>query len=383
MNYLEILEKLVSFNTISSESNLELIEWIENYLDQFEVYHERLSDKDGLPKASLIARIGNLAEGGLIFSGHTDVVPVNSQPWTDNPFAMRQSADKCIGRGVCDMKGFIACVLAGVPQWAQLSAHLQKPIYFAFSYDEEVGCDKAPAIAKRIKEMGGGEAWAIIGEPTLMQPVVGQKGIVNIRTVVTGQSAHSSQILHQGVSAVHEAAKLVTYIEQVMQDLQEDGELDLQFNVPHSSLHVGMIHGGIAHNVLARECYFDWEIRNLPSQTLDSIMARVDAYADTLTAANPALMIKTEYTTPIVPGLENRDNMGLLALVHQLLPDAHPECVAYATEAGQFQEAGYQAIILGPGSILQAHQPDEWIAIEQLEQCYQFLLASVKAHCQK
>lgn len=379
MNSKDILAKLISFNTISSESNLALIEWVETYLHQYGIYTERLNDKDGLPKASLIARIGAPTEGGLIFSGHTDVVPVAGQPWTGDPFTMREIDDKYLGRGVCDMKGYLACALANAPKWA--TQPLKRPIYFAFSYDEEVGCDKAPAITARLIELGAEKAWAIIGEPTLLTPVIGQKGIVNLRTTVTGAAAHSSQILHQGISAIHETAKLVTYIEKIMDDLIATGEIDEHFNIPHSSLHVGIIHGGIAHNVLARECTLDWEIRNLPNQSIDSILARVNHYAKQLTDAHSDLQINTRYTTPIVPGLENRNNKDLLALIQKHLPNKKPEYVAYATEAGQFQQAGFQAIILGPGSILQAHQPDEWISIAQIQQCEQLLDTLVAEHC--
>lgn len=379
MNYQEILQELIAHNTISSESNLGLIDWVQDYLQDLGIHCLRLEDEEGLPKASLIARIGPQTAGGLIFSGHTDVVPVAGQPWTADPFVMRDSGDKLIGRGVCDMKGFIACVLANAPAWQQLP--LQKPVYFAFSYDEEVGCDKAPRIARTLQEWGAQSAWAIIGEPTLLAPVVGQKGIVNIRTTLTGMAAHSSQILHQGVSAVHEAGKLVGYIEQVMHDLIADGEINPAFNVPHSSLHVGMIQGGIAHNVLARECVLDWEIRNLPEQSIEAVLARVEAYAQQLCVANSDLRIETELTSAVVPGLVNRDNAELLALLARHLPDTQLEHVAYATEAGHFQQAGFQAVILGPGSILQAHQPDEWIEKSQLERCCVLLADLVKDAC--
>lgn len=379
MNYQSILQQLIAYNTISSESNLPLIDWVQQYLQDLGIECQILADEQGLPKASLIARIGPAASGGLIFSGHTDVVPVAEQPWTADAFVMREQDGKLIGRGVCDMKGFIACVLANAAAWRDLA--LKKPVYFAFSYDEEVGCDKAPRIAQMIKNWGGAEAWAIIGEPTLLKPVVGQKGIVNLRTTVTGMAAHSSQILHQGISAVHEAGKLVGYIEQVMHDLIADGEINAAFNVPHSSLHVGMIQGGIAHNVLARECILDWEIRNLPEQSVEAVLARVEKYAAQLCAANPELRIDTAFTSAIVPGLVNANNRELLDLLAKHLPDSKPEHVAYATEAGHFQQAGFQAVILGPGSILQAHQPDEWIEKSQLEACCRLLDDLVKDAC--
>lgn len=379
MHTQEILKKLVSFNTISSESNLPLIEWVDSFLSEKGIYTERLMDEHGLPKASLIARIGPPVEGGLIFSGHTDVVPVKGQPWEADPFIVRETSDKFIGRGVCDMKGFIASAISGALAWQSLS--LKKPVYLALSYDEEVGCEKAPRIARRLVELGAQKAWAIIGEPTTLIPVVGQKGIVNIRTTITGIAAHSSQILHQGISAVHEGSKLVTCIEKVMQDLIDEGEINPDYNVPHSTLHVGMISGGIAYNVLARECHLYWEIRNLPEQDIHSVMARVQKYADELCAQNPHLHIESEFTSAIVPGLVNQNNNDLLALLARHLPDKQPGYVAYATEAGHFQQAGFQAVICGPGSILQAHQPEEWVAKSQLLECDKLLDALVKDAC--
>ncbi len=374
-----ILATLVGFDTTSDQSNLTLIEWVESYLDTLNITHERIADPQEA-KASLLARIGPQAPGGLIFSGHTDVVPVTDQPWQADPFVLRETNDSYIARGACDMKGFIACVLANAPQWAKLP--LTQPIYFAFSYDEETGCDKAPPIAERLQALGAQNAWAIIGEPTLLKPVIGQKGIVNLRTTVTGKAAHSSQILHQGLSAVHEAAKLTTYIEQVMYDLIADGEVDPAFNVPHSSLHVGIIAGGTAHNILARKCTFDWEIRNLPSQTVESILARVDRYASVLIEKNADLNIHTEFTSPIVPGLQDHNNADILALIRASLPEKSAgECVAYATEAGHFQQAGFQAVIFGPGSIAQAHQPEEWIAKSQLRECIDILDTLVHKRC--
>lgn len=378
MQTAEILRQLISFNTISSESNLDLIDWVEQLLSSNGIYTERLEDEKGLPKASLIARVGPVAEGGLILSGHTDVVPVKGQPWDADPFIMRETEETFIGRGVCDMKGFIASAISGALQWKALN--LQKPVYLAFSYDEEVGCEKAPRIAKRIVELGGQKAWAIIGEPTNLIPVVGQKGVVNICTTVTGMAAHSSQILHQGISAIHEGSKLVACIEKVMQDLIDEGEINTDYNVPHSTLHVGMISGGIAYNVLARECHLYWEIRNLPEQDIHHVLARVQKYADELCEVNPALKIDTEFTSAIVPGLVNKNNDGLLSLLSRHINNPIGY-VAYATEAGHFQQAGFQAVICGPGNIQQAHQPEEWLAKSQLQECDKLLNALVRDAC--
>lgn len=378
LSYHDILSKLISFPSISSASNLDLIAWMEDYLAPFNCYVERVPHPSE-PKASLLVRIGPQGDEGFIFSGHTDVVPVDGQPWDTNPFELVQKGDKYYGRGSCDMKGFLACVLANAESWSQLS--LKKPIYFAFSYDEEVGCDKAPAIIERIKAQGCTKAWVIIGEPTSLAPVVGQKGIVNVRTKVKGKAAHSSQILKQGISAVHEGCKFVTYLEKTMHDLIAAGLVDNDYDIPYSSLHAGVIHGGIAENVIAQNCTIDWEIRNLPSQKIEDLFARAKAYQAQLCAATPGLEFSNEFTTPIVPGLEDSDNQAFLDLVCKHLEHTEKTYVAYASEAGHFQAAGYPTLLLGPGSITQAHQANEWVELTQLARCNELLNALVAAHC--
>ncbi|WP_447045291.1 acetylornithine deacetylase [Vreelandella sp. H-I2] len=370
-----LLEKLVAFDTTSSESNLALIEYVEGYLAEYGVSAERVMSPCGT-KANLIARIGPAAPGGVMLSGHTDVVPVAGQPWSSDPFALRDGGDdRLYGRGTCDMKGFIACVLSMVPTWTK--APLQQPIYLGFSYDEEIGCVGAPSLIKRFYEHYSTTAHVIVGEPTSMQPVVAQKGATNLRTTVIGREAHSSQV-NQGTSAIHVAARLVTFIEDAMAALVEEGRVDEAFNVPHTSLHVGKIKGGTAINIMARECQFEWEIRHLPTDTFDEIYARYEAFCEQLTAElkakGKAVDITTESLNVTVPGLADRDNDQVLRLAKDHLTAACcNHAVAYATEAGQFQGQGLQTIILGPGSIAQAHQPNEYIDVEQLDACQDFL----------
>ena len=370
-----LLTKLVSFDTTSRGSNLALIEFVESYLDEYGVASERVMSPCGT-KANLIARIGPDAPGGVMLSGHTDVVPVEGQPWSTDPFTLFDNEDdKLYGRGTCDMKGFIACALAMVPDWVK--APLQQPIYFGFSYDEEIGCVGAPALIQRFYEHYSTTAHVIVGEPTSMQPVVAQKGATNLRTTVIGREAHSSQV-NQGTSAIHVAARLVTFIEDTMAALVEEGKVDEAFNVPHTSLHVGKIKGGTAINIMARECQFEWEIRHLPTETFEAVFARFETYAKTLSAELKArgkeVDIVTEPLNVTVPGLADRDNHGVLRLAKDHLPSACcNHAVAYATEAGQFQGQGLQTIILGPGSIAQAHQPDEYIEKSELEACLAFL----------
>lgn len=370
-----LLTRLVAFDTTSSASNLALIEFVEAYLAKAGVASERVMSPCGT-KANLIARIGPDAPGGVMLSGHTDVVPVVGQPWSSDPFTLRDGGDgRLYGRGTCDMKGFIACALAMVPEWVK--APLQQPVYLGFSYDEEIGCVGAPSLIKRFYEHYSTTARVIVGEPTSMQPVVAQKGATNLRTTVVGREAHSSQV-NQGTSAIHVAARLVTFIEDTMATLVEEGRVDEAFNVPHTSLHVGKIKGGTAINIMARECQFEWEIRHLPTETFEEVYARFSDYcamlSEALAAQGKTVDITTEPLNVTVPGLANRDNQQVLQLAEAHLPaGCCQHAVAYATEAGQFQGQGLQTIILGPGSIAQAHQPDEYIEVSQLEACQQFM----------
>ncbi|WP_043529975.1 acetylornithine deacetylase [Litchfieldella xinjiangensis] len=368
MTAVELLSRLVGFATVSRDSNLALIEFIEGYLDEFDIPHQRIESDDGR-KANLLARIGPAVEGGVVLSGHTDVVPVDGQPWSTDPFELVEKDDgKLYGRGTCDMKGFIACALAEVPRW--VTRPLTRPIYLAFSYDEEIGCVGAPRMIERLMADHPRPAAVIVGEPTLMAPVTAQKGATNLRTVVTGREAHSSQV-NQGVSAIHVAARLVARIEDVMQELQAEGRIDEAFNVVHSSLHVGKIAGGTAINIMARECSFEWEIRHLPQDRFDDLLGRVNDYARSLEKAMqeraPEAGITTHCLNTTVPALADRDNAAALSLCHDLLGERPTEAVAYATEAGQFQREGLATVICGPGSIAQAHQPDEYITYEQLD----------------
>jgi acetylornithine deacetylase len=372
----EYLERLVAFATVSRDSNLELIRFVESVLDAHEVPHWRI-ESDDAGKANLLARIGPAVEGGVVLSGHTDVVPVDGQPWSTDPFSLVDKGDgRLYGRGTSDMKGFIACALAQLPNWVRLE--LTRPIFLAFSYDEEVGCLGAPRMIERLLADHPRPAAVIVGEPTMMHPVVAHKGATNLRTTVTGRASHSSQV-EQGVSAIHVAARLVTRLEDIMGDLRAEGRVDEAFNVVHSSLHVGRIQGGTAINIMARECSFDWEIRHLPSDRFDDLLARVEATATELEAAMqrraPEATIVTQALNTTVPSLADDNNAEVLSLCQDLMGERPAGAVAYATEAGQFQREGLPTVICGPGSIGQAHQPDEYLAIEQLEQGCRFMQA--------
>ncbi|WP_111412704.1 acetylornithine deacetylase [Billgrantia lactosivorans] len=376
MTAAEMLERLVGFATVSRDSNLDLIAFVEGYLDEHGVKHWRVESDDG-KKANLLARIGPEVVGGVVLSGHTDVVPVDGQPWSTDPFTLVDKGDgKLYGRGTCDMKGFIACALAELPEW--VARGLDKPIYLALSYDEEVGCIGAPRMIERLMADHPRPAAVIVGEPTLMQPVVAHKGATNLRTTVTGRASHSSQV-DQGVSAIHVAARLVTKIEDVMSELRAEGRVDEAFNVAHSSLHVGKIAGGTAINIMARECTFEWEIRHLPSDRFEELIGRVNDYATELEAEMqqraPETSIVTEALNVTVPALADDNNAAVLDLCRELLGEQPSGAVAYATEAGQFQRVGLPTVICGPGSIRQAHQPDEYIELEQLAAGSRFMQA--------
>lgn len=376
----DLLKTLVGFATVSRDSNLELIAFVEEWLDRYGVDHWRVESDDG-SRANLLARIGPAVEGGVVLSGHTDVVPVVGQPWTSDPFILTagegDNAGRLYGRGTCDMKGFIACALAEVPRWSELE--LEVPIWLALSYDEEIGCVGAPRMIETLMAEHPRPAAVVVGEPTLMEPVVAHKGASNFRTTVIGREAHSSQV-YQGVSAIHVAARLVTRIEDVMAELKEEGRVDEAFSVIHSSLHVGKIEGGTAINIMARCCTFEWEIRHLPTDDAKELLARVETTARELEARMrqraPEASITIEALNTTVPALADRDNSEALGLCRELLGDS-PDgaAVAYATEAGQFQLAGLPTVICGPGSISQAHQPDEYIEREQLDAGSRFMVA--------
>ncbi|MEO0469960.1 MAG: acetylornithine deacetylase [Bacteroidota bacterium] len=368
MNTQEILTKLVSFPVLGGQSNLSIIHWINDFLTEKGVETHLLPNPEG-DKASLFCRIGPAVDGGVILSGHTDVVPVEGQTWTTEPFVLTEKDDKLYGRGSCDMKGFIACVLANVDE--MLAANLAKPIYFAFSYDEEVGCLAGPELAAAIRDhYEERPAYALIGEPSLMTPVLGQKGITIFRIDLNGSAGHSSRI-RQEVSAIHEAARLIEWIDAKMHALVAAGHIDERFSPPHSSLHVGTIEGGIAPNVIADRCRFHVDIRIIPQDDVYAIKAEMEAFFKEreaeLRKRFPDFEIKvTEYHPP-VPPLDTPEHLPVVAFIRELAGTDEWETVAYAAEAGQFSEAGFQSVICGPGSIEQAHRADEFIAIEQLK----------------
>jgi len=375
MTAAEILSKLVSFPVLGGESNTSIITWIKEYIESYGVNTTLVPNEAGT-KASLHCRIGPAEDGGVILSGHTDVVPVEGQDWSSEPFQLIDKGDgKLYARGSCDMKGFIACCLAALPRMTQ--AKLKKPIYFAFSYDEEIGCLAAPELAAHINaHYTEKPTFAIIGEPTMMIPTIGQKGICIFETTVSGSEGHSSRIKTE-VSAIHEAMRLVLWLENKMNSLIEAGKTDDRFTPNHTSIHVGIMKGGIASNVIAQSCYFTWDVRTIPSETPHEIHAEFEAYCEQrkaeLRKIFPGFDIQTNPIHPAVPGLDTKEDEEIVSLVKELADHQGVDAVSYAAEAGQFQEAGFQAMICGPGDIAQAHRADEFIDKDQLEQGIAFM----------
>lgn len=360
------LDRLVAFDTTSSLSNLALIDDSEAYLNGQGVATWRVADPSGT-KANLYALIGPAAAGGVVLSGHTDVVPVAGQDWSSDPFRLEERQGKFFGRGTCDMKAFLAIALSLVPAMRQ--ANLKKPVILAMSYDEEVGCLGAPSMIDEIVTRLPPPSAVIVGEPTMMDVVDGHKGIASFRTTVTGHTTHSSQT-HRGVSAVEAAARLITRISDMRAARARDAVDDCPFVPPHSTMTVNLINGGTQINIMAGKCVFEWDCRALPGETSDDIRAEFEDYAlgvqTELRAHAPSCRIETERLTDVPAFAPMADNPAA-DLAKSLTGRNATGVVPYAAEAGQFQRAGLATVICGPGSIDQAHQADEFISREQLE----------------
>lgn len=364
----DILAKLVSFSVLGGESNLNIINWINDYIESFGV-ETSLVYNETKTKASLHCRIGPAVDGGVILSGHTDVVPVKEQPWDTNPFELVEKPDgNLYARGSCDMKGFLACCLSALP--IMVKAKLKKPIYFAFTYDEEVGCLAAPSLINHIKKTYSEKPrYAIIGEASMLQPIIGQKSIHIIDITVNGSQGHSSRI-NQEVSAIHEAARLVLWAEEKMNDLIDSGSIDPRFDPPHSSLHTGIINGGIAPNIIANKAFLSLDIRCLPQDDASQMYQDLKDYCknreETLKSIFEGFRIDVAENHPIVPSLNTSENSDVINLIGNITGNYEWSTVSYASEAGHYANAGFESIICGPGSIAQAHRANEYISKDQL-----------------
>ena len=370
---LALLEELVAFDTVSAKTNLPLVDRVEAYLAEHGIASTRVPNATG-DKAALFASIGPEGDGGVVLSGHTDVVPVKGQTWSSDPFALRRDGDRLYGRGACDMKAFDAICLAMLPELSK--ARLSKPIHLLLSYDEEIGCaGSLDTIARFGKDLPR-PALCIVGEPTRMAIVDAHKSISHYETVVRGKEAHSSDP-RAGANAVEIASLLVTELYRLQATLEEEGDPSGLFDPSFSTVHVGVIEGGNARNILARECSFGWEFRGLPGADPKRAAKHLQGYVDRvalprLRRYTDAVSIET-HSEVEVPGLAADHGSEAEALAKRITGANAVETVSFATEAGQFQKAGIPTIVCGPGSIAQAHQPDEYIEIAQIDAGLAFL----------
>ncbi|AZS23157.1 MULTISPECIES: acetylornithine deacetylase [unclassified Caulobacter] len=370
---IDILAKLVAFDTTSRRSNLELIQWVERYLADLNVPTRRVPNAEGT-KSNLMAMIGPAVEGGVLLSGHTDVVPVDGQPWSTDPWTLTERDGRLYGRGTCDMKGFLALALAAAPDLA--AANLRKPVHLAFSYDEEVGCLGAPDMIDVIAREVPRPALVVVGEPTDMVAVRAHKGIASFKVTVTGREAHSS-LTHLGVSANMMAIKLMAMLVTLSERLEREADPNSPFTPKGATLTIGQVNGGTAVNILARECVFIFDLRTPagmdPVALLSDFFAMTSALDAEIKAKAPEGGVKVERRS-LTPAFAPEEDGVAEAFARKLAGDNGPaRVVPYAAEAGQFQGAGFSTVICGPGSIDQAHQPDEYVEVSQMQRGAAFM----------
>ena len=369
----EMIRRLVGFDTTSRNSNLDLIHFVQDYLAGFGVESRLIHDESG-HKANLYATIGPNDRPGITLSGHTDVVPVDGQDWSSDPFTVEQRDDRLYGRGTADMKSFVAVALALVPEF--VARPLKTPINFAFSYDEEIGCFGAHGIIRHLRGGGVLPRLVIVGEPSGMRVVNAHKGIRTFTTTVTGLEAHSSAT-DRGVNAIFYGARLIAFLDDLAAEFRERGDASGRFDLPYTTISVGIVNGGTALNIIPGQCRFVWESRLLPDQDADEIIDRFEAFAaETVLPEMRRVFVQASVVTEqrvMVPGLRPEEGSDAETLVMALAETNQTHAVSYATEAGLFQEAEMPTVICGPGDIAQAHKPDEFIALEQVQECEAFM----------
>jgi acetylornithine deacetylase len=369
---LAMIRQLVSFDTTSRESNMALIDWVGSYLRDHGIA-SRLTFDDTRKKANLFATIGPEIDGGIVLSGHTDVVPVDGQPWTSDPWQAVEVGDRLVGRGVCDMKSFIAIALALVPE--MVGRKLERPLHFALSYDEEVGCIGVRRLIADLANVGFKPGGCIVGEPTGMELVVAHKGKRSYSCRVRGFEAHSA-LTPKGVNAVEIACEIVTFLRALAKRFRDKGRLDHDYDVPFTTVHVGTIKGGTALNIVPRDCEFKFEFRYLPFEDPDALIREITDYAARFLPEMHAVAGDTGITIDelsALPGFDTGADSEIAALGRCCNHGTAFNKVSFGAEASLFHDAGIPSILCGPGHIAQAHQPNEWVTLDQVAQCEAFL----------
>ena len=371
---IDLIKKLISFDTTSRNSNLELIHFIRDYLKDLGIESLLVPDETGT-KANLYATLGPMDRAGILLSGHTDVVPIDGQEWDSDPFKVIEKDLKLFGRGTCDMKSFVAICLAYAPKF--LERGLETPIHLAFSHDEEVGCVGVRSLVTKLAdEIRPKPMMCIVGEPTSMQVVIGHKGKLSYKCIVRGLEAHSS-LAPQGVNAVEYAAELIAYLKGMARQIQKDGPFDDVYDITHTTVHTGTVHGGTALNIVPKDCSFEFEFRCIAGHDGHELFEKVKRHAHEvlepeMKAIDPSAGFKFEELSAI-EGLDIDPGEEVVTLAKTLAGRNDHAKVAFGTEAGLFQQdAGIPTVVCGPGGIDQAHKPNEFVALEQIDKCHVF-----------
>jgi len=378
---LKLIRELIAFPTVSRDSNLDLIDYVRELLRPLDA-DVRLTFDDDKRKANLFATLGPRGVPGIALSGHTDVVPIDGQDWASDPFVVEERDGKLYGRGTSDMKSFIACALAVVPELVQRG--LKAPVHLAFSYDEEVGCLGVRDLLTDMAQAGIRPRSCIVGEPTEMRPVIAHKGKQSYRCTVRGLASHSAYAPF-GVNAVEAAAEAITFLKQMARRHRDQGPYDRGFDVAYTTVHTGVINGGTALNIVPQDCVFDFEFRNLPGDDPDALLREFEAHVckviepemhdvDPQSGFNIVKMSE-------IPALDTGAETEVAALAQELSGSGDIAKVSFGTEASQFQVAGVPTVVCGPGSIRQAHKPDEFVTLEQVARCEVFLRALITRGC--
>ena len=370
----KLIEELVSFNTTSHLSNLELIRFIESYLDEYGVASELIYNADKT-KANLFATVGHPEQPGILLSGHTDVVPVDGQDWSTDPFRVQENDGRLFGRGCADMKSFIAIVLSFIPDISKLDLNL--PLHLSFSYDEEIGCVGVRSLVDKLKGFSILPKFCIVGEPTEMRVINGHKGKAAFHVCVDGQECHSAMAVTDGVNAVEYAAELIVFMRALQRKISDSGPFDPDYDIAYTTLNTGPISGGRVLNIVPDHCEFEFEIRNIPDDDPQAYLDKITSFADTVVKPS---MRKTHRNTDITfvekasyPGLFTHPDSEVVMVAKSLVAESDAASVNFGTEGGLFHNMNIPTVICGPGSIDQAHKPDEFITFEQIVRGEKFM----------